>query len=64
MVMDMEFANHPLGHYRVEGGRLTYSAVGGAAETVDVDCVIEFTSDAARFSLPQDPRVMAVAEVA
>ncbi|MES1227395.1 MAG: VWA domain-containing protein, partial [Armatimonadota bacterium] len=64
IVMDVEFPNHPLGHYRVAGGRLTYSVLGGASETVDIDCVVEFTSDASRYSAPQDPRVMAVAEVA
>jgi len=64
VVMDVEFPNHPLGHYRVAGGRLTYSVLGGASETVDIDCVVEFTADAARYSAPQDPRVMAVAEVA
>ncbi len=63
VVVDLEFANHPLGHYRVAGGKLTYSVVGGSTEVVDVDCVMEFTADAARYSLPPDPRVAGAAQV-
>lgn len=63
VVADLEFPNHPLGHYRVAGGKLSYSSLGGATEVVDVDCVMEFTADAARYSVAPDPRVAAAAEV-
>jgi len=63
VVVDLEFPNHPLGHYRVAGGRLSYTSLGGATEVVDVDCVMEFTADAARYSVAPDPRVASAAEV-
>ncbi|MCB8932957.1 MAG: VWA domain-containing protein [Fimbriimonadaceae bacterium] len=63
-VIDLEFQNHPLGHYRVASGRLTYDdMVTGKNEVVDLDFVLEFTSDTARFSAPQDPRVRQAADV-
>ncbi|MCW5936479.1 MAG: VWA domain-containing protein [Fimbriimonadaceae bacterium] len=61
-VFDFEFPNHPLGHYRVAGGKLTY-ADGGGQKSVDVDLVMEFTADAARYSAPVDPRVSSAFEV-
>lgn len=55
---DFEFANHPLGWYRVAAGRLTYDDLStGRSEAVDLDFVIEFTADAARYSAPVNPRV-------
>jgi Ca-activated chloride channel family protein len=65
-VFDFEFRNHPLGWYRVATAKLTYDDLGegGAAKTVDVDFVIEFTSDAARYSVAADPRVAGAAQVA
>ncbi len=63
VVVDMEFPNHPLGHYRVAGGKLSYTSLGGATEVVDVDCVMEFTAEAARYSAAPDPRVASAAEV-
>ncbi|MBX3111925.1 MAG: VWA domain-containing protein [Fimbriimonadaceae bacterium] len=63
VVVDLEFPNHPLGHYRVAGGKLSYTSLGGATEVVDVDCVMEFTADAARYSVAPDARVAAAAEV-
>jgi Ca-activated chloride channel family protein len=63
VVLDLEFANHPLGHYRVAGGTLRYTELGGSTQAVDVDCVMEFTADASRYGLPQDPRVASAAQV-
>ncbi|MCH8275033.1 MAG: VWA domain-containing protein [Armatimonadetes bacterium] len=64
LAIDLEFQNHPLGHYRAMGGRLTYDdAVSGRQETLDVDLMIEFTSDQARCNVPQDSRVAKSVEV-
>lgn len=63
-VIDLEFANHPLGHYRVAGGRLTYDdAVSGRQESVEIDLVMEFTSETARYSAPVDSRVSQAAQI-
>ncbi len=63
-VLDFEFPNHPMGHYRIASGRLAYEdCLTGRAETLDLDFVIEFTSDAARYGVPQDPRVRQAAEI-
>jgi Ca-activated chloride channel family protein len=62
---DLDFPNHPLGLYRVAGGRLTYEDVAtGASRTEEIDLVIEFTADAARYSSPVHPRVAQAMEVA
>ncbi|HWD37983.1 MAG TPA: VWA domain-containing protein [Fimbriimonas sp.] len=64
-VFDFEFSNHPLGWYRVAGGRLTYEdLLAGKNESVDLDFVIEFTADASRYSSPQNPLVASAAQVA
>jgi Ca-activated chloride channel family protein len=64
-VFDFEFTNHPLGWYRVAAGRLTYDDLTtGKTESVDLDFVIEFTGDIARYSLPVNPRVQSAAQVA
>jgi Ca-activated chloride channel family protein len=64
-VFDFEFKNHPLGWYRVAAGKLSYDDLGGGGmKTVDVDFIIEFTADSARYSVPQDPRVAGAAQVA
>jgi len=63
LVFDFDFTNHPLGHYRVCGGVLSYTDGGGAARTVNVDFVMEFTADAARYSAIVDPRVSSAAQV-
>ena len=64
-VLDLEFQNHPLGWYRVASGRLTYDdTVNGKTEAVDLDFVIEFTADSARYSVPADVRVAQAAQVA
>ncbi len=64
IVLDLAFPNHPLGHYRVAGGKLAYTdSKSGQIKTQDVDFVMEFTADKARFSAPINPRVAAVAEV-
>lgn len=63
-VFDFDFPNHPLGFYRVAAGRLTYDdGITGKTETVDLDFVIEFTADAARYSAPVDPRVKQAADI-
>jgi Ca-activated chloride channel family protein len=64
-VIDLEFQNHPLGWYRVAAGRLTYDDVAtGKTETIDLDFVLEFTSDSAKYSAPQNPRVAQAAQIA
>lgn len=62
-VVDLEFPNHPVGHYRVAGGRLEYTSPSGGDESVGLDLVMEFTADAARYSVPADPRVEQAHEV-
>ena len=63
-VFDFDFPNHPLGFYRVAAGRFTYDdGISGNTETVDVDFVIEFTADQARYSAPVDPRVRQAADI-
>lgn len=63
-VFDFEFQNHPLGHYRVAHGRLTYDdCITGRQETADLDFVIEFTADKARYSVAVDPRVRQAADI-
>ncbi|MBI1756572.1 MAG: VWA domain-containing protein [Fimbriimonas ginsengisoli] len=63
-VLDLEFSNHPLGFYRVAAGRLTYEDCGtGKTETVDLDFVIEFTADSARYAAPVNPRVQQAAQI-
>jgi Ca-activated chloride channel family protein len=64
-VFDMEFQNHPLGWYRVAAGKLTYDDLSsGRSESVDLDFVMEFTGDSARYSAPANPRVKGAADVA
>ncbi|MBN9501871.1 MAG: VWA domain-containing protein [Armatimonadetes bacterium] len=63
-VIDLEFQNHPLGWYRVAAGKLTYEdMVSGTTETIDLDFVMEFTADSAKYSLPQNPRVGQAAQI-
>ncbi len=63
VVLDLEFPNHPLGHYRVAGGRLSYKDLSGAQEVVNVDLVMEFTADESKFSAPQNPVVTSAAQI-
>ncbi len=57
-VVDLEFPNHPLGHYRVAGGKLTYDdCLEGKTKTVDIDLSLEFTADRAKYSAPVNPKV-------
>ena len=64
-VFDFDFTNHPLGHYRVAHGKLTYDdLVSSKTEVIDLDFVIEFTADAARYTVAQNPRVQGAAQVA
>jgi Ca-activated chloride channel homolog len=64
-IVDLDFPNHPLGHYRVCGGKLTYDdSVSGREETVDIDLVMEFSADASRYAAPVDPRVAQATEIA
>jgi Ca-activated chloride channel family protein len=63
-VFDFEFQNHPLGHYRIASGRLFYDdTTTGKTEVQDLDFVIEFTADTARYSAPVDPRVRQAADI-
>jgi len=49
----------------VAHGKLTYDdLVSGKTEIIDLDFVIEFTADSARYSAPQNPRVQGAAQVA
>jgi Ca-activated chloride channel homolog len=64
-VFDFDFANHPLGWYRVASGKITYDDLStGRTEVQDLDFIIEFTSDTARYSVPANPRVQSAAQVA
>lgn len=64
-VFDFEFANHPLGHYRVAAGRLTYDdTTTGKQEVLDLDFIQEFSADMALYSAPQNSRVRGAADVA
>jgi Ca-activated chloride channel family protein len=64
-MIDLEFTNHPIGHYRVAAGKLTFDDTSsGQRRSVDVDLVMEFTADSARFSMPANPKVSSAAEVA
>lgn len=63
-VFDFEMSNHPLGHYRVGAGKLTYDdCASGRTEVIDLDFILEFTADAAVYSAPQDPRVKQAAQI-
>ena len=63
-VIDLEFSNHPLGHYRVLGGKLTYEdLMSGQTTTLDLDFEMEFTSDVARYSGPVNPRVAQASQI-
>ncbi len=64
-MLDFDFQNHPLGHYRIASGKLTYDDLTtGVSESVDIDFVIEFTSDSKRYSVAPNPRVQSAASVA
>ena len=64
-VLDLEFTNHPLGWYRVAGGKLTFDdLLLGTTRSIDIDFVMEFTADAARYSAPVNPLVSQAAEIA
>lgn len=64
-MVDLEFPNHPLGWYRVASGTLTYEdAAMGAQNSVPIDLIMEFSSDAARYSLPANPAVTRAADLA
>ncbi|MFN3728716.1 MAG: vWA domain-containing protein [Fimbriimonadaceae bacterium] len=64
-VFDFEYPNHPLGFYRVAWGRLTYDdGITGRTETVDIDMILEFTADAARYSVAPNPLVAQASQVA
>jgi Ca-activated chloride channel homolog len=64
-VFDFEFTNHPLGWYRVASGKLSYEdLLSGQHESVDLDFVMEFTADSARYSAAVNPRVSGAAQIA
>ena len=63
-VIDLEFSNHPLGHYRVLGGKLEYEdLMTGQHTTLDLDFEMEFSSDSARYSQPVNPRVAQAVQI-
>ena len=63
-VFDFDFDNHPLGHYVVAHGRVSYEdAASGSVKTVPVDLRMEFTADQSRFSVAVNPVVAAAHEV-
>lgn len=63
-VIDLEFPNHPLGHYRVLGGKLSYEdLMTGEHKTLELDFEMEFSSDSARYSAPVNPRVGQAASI-
>jgi Ca-activated chloride channel homolog len=65
ILIDLEYGNHPLGHYRVAAGRLIYNQpLTGQTETKEVDFIMEFTAEAAKFSAPVHPKVAAAHQVA
>jgi len=64
-VFDFEFQNHPLGHYRVAAGKLTYDdCTTGKTEAIDIDFIMEFTADSLRYSEPINPRVAQASQLA
>lgn len=64
IVIDFEFANHPLGHYRVCSGRLSYTDfITGQPASKELDFIMEFTADQARYSAPVDPAVAAAGDL-
>ncbi len=63
IVFDFEFPNHPLGHYRIAEGRLSYADSSGANKTQPIDFAIEFSADANRYSQPINPKVSSAWEV-
>ncbi len=64
-VFDFEFANHPLGHYRVATGRLLFDdSTTGQPSSMEIDFEMEFTADAARYSAPANPVVTQASDVA
>lgn len=64
-VFDFDYPNHPLGHYRVASGRLTYDdTMTGKTETLELDFIQEFTADSARFSVAVHPSVANAAQIA
>jgi Ca-activated chloride channel family protein len=63
-VFDFDFANHPLGFYRVAAGKLSYDdGLTGKPEVIDLDFIMEFTSDAGKYSVAVNPRVRQAADI-
>ncbi len=63
-VFDFEMSNHPLGHYRVASGKLSFDdTANGRTEVIDLDFILEFTADSAAYSVAQDPRVKQAAQI-
>jgi Ca-activated chloride channel family protein len=64
VVVDLEFPNHPLGHYRVLSGKLSYNdPLSGKPDVKDLDFIMEFTSDSARYSAPVNPAVASAFQI-
>lgn len=65
VVLDLEFQNHPLGIYRVLAGKLIYDdAITGKEEGMEFDAILEFSADAEKCNVPQNPRVASAVEIA
>ena len=64
-VLEFDFPNHPLGQYRVAAATLSYEDLTtGTTQTQELDLIMEFTADAARYGVASDPRVGRATEVA
>ncbi|MCE9559253.1 MAG: VWA domain-containing protein, partial [Armatimonadetes bacterium] len=64
-VFTFDFQNHPLGWYRVASGKLSYDdTTTGRREVRDLDFVVEFSADAAKYSVAVNPIVSQASQVA
>lgn len=64
-VLTFDFQNHPLGWYRVAAAKLSFDNVQtGGRDTRELDLIIEFTADQARYSGPVNPLVQQADSIA
>ncbi len=64
IAFDFDFQNHPLGHYRIANGTITWEdSATGKTERSEIDFIIEFVSDSLKVSKPQNPRVAKSVEI-
>lgn len=65
VVLTFDFQNHPLGWYRVAEGRLHFDDMStGRREVRNLDFVLEFSADAAKYSCPVHPMVHQADQIA